>query len=1553
MPKFFCMPFFACNRQVDSLDKRQCNLTTLPHDIERYSRTLEELLLDMNHIKELPRSLFRLHKLQRLGLSDNDVYRIPPEIAQLQNLIELNVSRNDVSDIPDELKSCKMLKILDISSNPIARLPDSITQVSSLTHLNLNDTSLTKLPQDLGNLCNLKSLEVRENHLHTLPTSLSMLIHLQRLDVGQNELDELPREISFLVSLQEFYCDENHLEEIPDGILKCKNLEQMDLSSNKLMKLPENLGELEKLTDLTISQNCLQTLPSSIRHLKRLANLKADNNNLTTLTQAIGSCTNLVELYLMHNLLHEIPSTISNLKKLETFNIDKNQLTTIPPLIGQCENLAVLSMRDNQIMEIPMEIGKLANLRVLDLCNNQLRYLPFTINVLHKLQALWLSENQSQAMLKFQQIQDPITQHRVLTCYLLPQQQGTIDHDKISASSTTNKAFIGGPKVHFGGMEGDTTVDEEGGNTSSGNFSRHDTPHPKPAQGGKIKKSSIDGHVIHHEGGEQHPTNIMLSKKSIDEKQPLLPPSQQQQNGPRSALKHPPVAQPFVESPTMETNGISKADISTFSNNSSTTNGSKQRNVLFQTPNTSTSNTLPEESNEPRLRRINTPHYKSLRNSDSSGTQRPKGEINPHHQQHHQHPPQITSIRPSVITTQSLHQQDPSITTSTISSTISQLSQPIQQQPQLLHHPQPPSELGLIQREIKKIIIQRNSNTKGLGLTIAGGLESTPYIENDCGLFVSKLTPDGSAELSGLKVGDKLIEVNGVNMINQRHDIAVQSMKKPTDIVTMIIERQNIIPSTPKATGTTFSQPSSSQSSIIQQQPTTSYQSSTVSSTPPIKALSSEIRSGTSPSTSLETSTIIGNNNNNVISTHISKDSQGSPGFSISQPDGMDTVITAIKPGGAADRDGKLRVGDTILSINGQSCRGLTLNQISSQLTNPKVEAFVVLQRKSATSTPDTTMNGILNISQLPYGDTSVDGLIDTIELTRDENHSLGLSIVGGIDHCSHPFGINNPGIFVSKIATNSPAALCGRLRIGDRILSVNKETVEKATHADAIKALKNSGKHLVLTIRHEPQPKGLQEVFFSRRPNQPIGLNICGGIHSPPANINDLTDEGIFIEKIEHGSIADNCGKLCPGMRILEINDDSLLGCKQIEAANLFRKAEGTIRMLVCDGFNISDNNTTIDSQQSFPIQKTTLESRYVNINGNSSSSQIITSIPPKVSQILKESSPTTFNFSDFGPLSSSSPIPVTSHTINSNGTTTNGFHRYNNNNNIISSPNTSFSVENSIISNNNNNKNNNNNSSSINNSLPSSPATTFSTTSRPGGPPPVAPKPKVIPIETPESPENLNFSLKLRRFESEIASKTHTTSSAINGTKNGLSTSALPSATASSPIDSSTPTIIAPSVISVNGIKETNDSESAKTSTTTLPQVIRTKNAENRLAAASPTLGSNNSPSPSPAFISGGEPLNTVEQHDLEIKKRAEWRQARLASLDAETLRADQLMKQLSAKRLGHISEERSMTSSPTSNNRVLHNESSVENFSTVDKTNGEKTITIVETSVTQREV
>lgn len=37
----------------------------------------------------------------------------------------------------------------------------------------------------------------------------------------------------------------------------------------------------------------------------------------------------------------------------------------------------------------------------------------------------------------------------------------------------------------------------------------------------------------------------------------------------------------------------------------------------------------------------------------------------------------------------------------------------------------------------------------------------------------------------------------------------------------------------------------------------------------------------------------------------------------------------------------------------------------------------------------------------------------------------LGLSIVGGSDHSSHPFGIQEPGVFISKVERALQASLC------------------------------------------------------------------------------------------------------------------------------------------------------------------------------------------------------------------------------------------------------------------------------------------------------------------------------------------------------------------------------------------------------------------------------------------------------------------------------------------------------------------------------------------------
>ena len=57
---------------------------------------------------------------------------------------------------------------------------------------------------------------------------------------------------------------------------------------------------------------------------------------------------------------------------------------------------------------------------------------------------------------------------------------------------------------------------------------------------------------------------------------------------------------------------------------------------------------------------------------------------------------------------------------------------------------------------LQEIRIEFERGGKGLGLSIAGGLGSTPYKLNDEGIFISRVTPGGPAHVAGLCKDDKV-----------------------------------------------------------------------------------------------------------------------------------------------------------------------------------------------------------------------------------------------------------------------------------------------------------------------------------------------------------------------------------------------------------------------------------------------------------------------------------------------------------------------------------------------------------------------------------------------------------------------------------------------------------------------------------------------------------------------------------------------------------------------------------------------------------------------------
>lgn len=231
-------------------------------------------------------------------------------------------------------------------------------------------------------------------------------------------------------------------------------------------------------------------------------------------------------------------------------------------------------------------------------------------------------------------------------------------------------------------------------------------------------------------------------------------------------------------------------------------------------------------------------------------------------------------------------------------------------------------------------------------------------------------------------------------------------------------------------------------------------------------------------------------------------------------------------------------------------------------------------------------------------------------------NGAMGLSIVGGGSVPCHPFGIDEPGIFISKIAPDGAASRTN-LRIGDRILKVNGVNINNSTsHDETVEELKRFHNEVVLTVKHEPQPDGLAEInLLKSQPEEPLGIRIHGGIENKSANPYDQTDEGIFIIDVIAGSIAQIDGRLQVGTRILEVNGQSLLGVKLSEAQSYLIRPTYKVHMVICDGFNINKMNHNEPEQISnssykpFP-QPPLEESRLLdNLSGKSGVKSILNS--------------------------------------------------------------------------------------------------------------------------------------------------------------------------------------------------------------------------------------------------------------------------------------------------------------------------------------------------------
>ncbi|XP_067294650.1 protein scribble homolog [Pseudorasbora parva] len=1200
-----CIPLWRCNRHVESVDKRHCSLTAVPDEIYRYNRSLEELLLDSNQLRDLPKPFFKLHNLRKLGLSDNEIQKLPPDVANFTQLVELDISRNDITEIPENIKLCQALEIADFSGNPLTRLvADSFTQLRGLAHLSLNDVSLQSLPNDIGNLSNLVTLELRENLLKSLPSSLSFLVKLEQLDLGSNVLEVLPDTLGALPNLRELWLDRNQLSSLPPELGNLRQLVCFDVSENRLSELPTEISGLIALTDLLLSENLLEVLPDSIGSLKKLSILKVNQNRLVHLTDSLGECENLTELMLTENLLQSLPRSLGKLKKLTNLNVDRNRLSSVPAELGGCVSLNVLSLRDNRLGKLPAELANATELHVLDVAGNRLQNLPFALANLN-LKAMWLAENQSQPMLKFQTEDDERTGEKVLTCYLLPQQPSSSLENLLDRSvDETWPTDTNLNRVSVIQFRDDSKHEEEDEETAAERrgLQRRATPHPSEL---KVMKNVIEARRneaytakpdedlespeseekrlsgLSNQSHDSQASSSTASATSQDEKRGINStgielndgPAQEEEELDEMEVEYSEPTVHFAEEPIIR-GGDEEDEI-------------EDEDDAERSDEDSRAPPFPAEKQ--RLIRKDTPHYKK----HFKITKLPKPETVAALLQGFSHDGlSPTAHTPEderegdveeeedeedeggvMVNTPFLHRLE---TAELDNSRLSQMNSSLQpvkgvsfdQVNNLLIEP------ARIEEEELTLSILRQ--TGGLGISIAGGKGSTPYKGDDEGIFISRVSEEGPAARAGVKVGDKLLEVNGVDLHGAEHHTAVEALRNSGAAVVMTVLREHMVEPENAITTTPL-------------RPEDDY-------------FPRERRSSGLPFLLDPASPAVSTGPAQRLATCLIRNDKGL-GFSIAGGKGStpyrvgDTgiFISRIAEGGAAHRDNVLHVGDRVISINGVDMTEARHDQAVALLTGTSPTITLLVDRDQASAggasprtrphsppppepsdSPEQEEGGDEHLGNHLNCPMEDEYPIEEVTLIK-AGGPLGLSIVGGSDHASHPFGVNEPGVFISKVIPNGLASQSG-LRVGDRILEVNTIDLRHATHQEAVRALLSNKQEIRMLVRRDPSPPGMQEIVFLKQPGEKLGISIRGGAKGHAGNPFDPTDEGIFISKVSSSGAAARDGRLRVGMRILEVGNNSLLGMTHTEAVRVLRAAGDSLVILVCDGFD-PRNATSIEA--------------------------------------------------------------------------------------------------------------------------------------------------------------------------------------------------------------------------------------------------------------------------------------------------------------------------------------------------------------------------------------
>uniref|UniRef100_A0A3Q1CE92 PDZ domain-containing protein n=1 Tax=Amphiprion ocellaris TaxID=80972 RepID=A0A3Q1CE92_AMPOC len=291
-----------------------------------------------------------------------------------------------------------------------------------------------------------------------------------------------------------------------------------------------------------------------------------------------------------------------------------------------------------------------------------------------------------------------------------------------------------------------------------------------------------------------------------------------------------------------------------------------------------------------------------------------------------------------------------------------------------------------------------------LGLTVSGG------IDKDGKPRVSNLRQGGIAARSDqLNVGDYIRSVNGINLAKFRHDEIISLLKNVGERVVLEVEYE----------------------------------------LPPVSVQGSGVMFKNVEVTLHKE----GNSFGFVIRGGAHEDRNKS----------RPIVVTTIRPGGPADREGTVKPGDRLLSIDGIRLHGSTLSEAMSILKQCGQEATLLIEYDVSVMDSVATASGPL-----------------LVEVAKATGSSLGVAL-------STSMFCNKQVIIIDKVKPASIADRCGALHAGDHILSVDGKSMEFCSLAEATQLLSASCQTVRMEIlpQHQARPalNAPQHVKVQRSP--------------------------------------------------------------------------------------------------------------------------------------------------------------------------------------------------------------------------------------------------------------------------------------------------------------------------------------------------------------------------------------------------------------------------------------------------------------------------------------